>query len=364
MEGSRRWLEMEGILPRARVEQPLRSCILAILDGGHVEFVRKTPRKTADLGSIEIARELGERLDTHSEMILREIGEGDLPVVLRLSADKGVRCTDTLPQLSGNELRAVVAHRLDMLTPWSEHQVHFDARPLARLDNGQMEIEVTVVPRRIVEEALETIAAIGLSVHSVDLAGTDPYTDPRYDLRQRVPFERSSRSLPAALAVVVLLGLIAAGFLGYRYWQQDRVISERERLATALTERLADVPDLHSRIEALRGETDYIYRRKRSLPSTLAVIDELSAIIPGDVWLTRLSIDGEELAANGYSPDASSLLGIVEAADHLSGAEFRSPSTRRTMLVGDSEVEVDAFSIAARLDGSGDAEGEDEETAQ
>ncbi|MEZ5823862.1 MAG: PilN domain-containing protein [Geminicoccaceae bacterium] len=343
---------MDGILPRARVEQPLRSCILAIYDGKHVDLVRRTPRKAVELGSIDIASELGERLDTGPEMLLREIGEGDLPVVLRLAGDKGVRCTDTLPQVGGNELRAVVAHRLDMLTPWSEHQVHFDARPISRLDNGQMEVEVTVVPKRIVEEAVDKLAAIGLTIHSVDLAGADIHGEPRYDLRQRVAFERPSRMMPAALATAAMLAIAAAGFLGWRYFQESAALAEREKLATALTARLADVPDLHARIDALRGEADYIYRRKNALPSALAVIDELSAIIPGDVWLTRLSIDGEELAANGYSPDASSLLGIIEASEHLSGAEFRSPSTRQTMLVGDSEVEVDAFSVAARLDRS------------
>ncbi|MCB1969212.1 MAG: PilN domain-containing protein [Geminicoccaceae bacterium] len=349
-ETSRRWIDMDGVVPRARVEQPIRSCVLALYDGRLVNLVRRTPRKSQELGSVEIEHERGEHLDTRSEMLLREIGESDLPIVLRLAADKGLRCTDTLPHVGNAELRAVMAHRLDMLTPWSEQQVYFDAYTGARLDGGQMEIELTVVPRRIVDEAVEALAALGLTAHSVDLADSDPFSEPRYDLRQRASFDRPSRLVPAALVVLGLILAVVAGIGGYQYWIQSQKIDERQRLADALQQRLADVPELHARIDQLRGEADYIYQRKASTPSTLALIDELSATIPDDVWLTRLSIDGDELTATGYSPDASSLLGIIEASTYLSAAEFRSPSTRQKMLVGDREVEVDAFSIGARVD--------------
>ena len=341
------------MLPNARVEKPLLSCILAIYDGRSVQLVRRGPRRHVELGTVEVARERGERLDTASEMLLRQVIDDDLPVVLRLTADQGLRTFDALPPISGDELRAVVANRLDILTPWSEPQVYFDARPAAASGDGQAEIEVTVVPRRRVDAAVEALAAIGLSPLAVDLVGEDPLGEVRYDLRQRVSFERPSRVMPTALACLIIVGLIIGGFVSHRLWQGGQVMEERQRLAAALERRLADVPALHARIEALRGEASYIFERRSARPSALRVIDELSAILPGDVWLTQLEIEGAELRAAGFSPDASTLLALIESSQFLSKAEFRSPSTRQKMLVGDDEVEVDAFSVAAALGTAG-----------
>ena len=108
---SKRHFELRGLSLSARTQRPLRSCILAILDGRSLRLVRRTRHRQTDLGQVDIAREHGERPDTAAEMVLRQVADADLPVVLRLPPDKGFVCTDRLPPASKDDLRAMVANR-------------------------------------------------------------------------------------------------------------------------------------------------------------------------------------------------------------------------------------------------------------
>ena len=346
----RSWRDLDAALGGARVARPLHNFNLGLFDGRRLELLHVSPKRSSELGTVDVVSERSGRPDTRSEMLLRQVGESDLPLVLRLDADQGLRCIDQLPKMPAADLRSVVANRLDMLTPWNEQKVYFDARavPDSEID-GRIEIEVTVVPRRVVDTAVEALEAVGLTPHAVDLAGPDPLAEARYDLRGRAGFDRPSRVLPAILVTLAVIAFVVGGVVAHKLWREGEAIDDRQRLAGALQERLADVPQLRARIAALRGETTYIRDRKQALPSVLRVIDDLSRILPNDVWLSRMSVDGDELTATGFAADASTLLGLVEQSPFFEAAEFRAPSTRRRMLVGENELEVDAFSMAATI---------------
>jgi general secretion pathway protein L len=119
----------------------------------------------------------------------------------------------------------------------------------------------------------------------------------------------------------------------------------------ALEERLADLPELRTSLDALRNETRFVAQQQRLAVSPLVVIEALSRLLPDTVWLGDLTVQGNALTINGFADDASAVVALVEGSPLFSQAEFRSPSTReRVPLPDGSEREVSRFSLAARVE--------------
>lgn len=62
--------------------------------------------------------------------------------------------------------------------------------------------------------------------------------------------------------------------------------------------------------------------------SNLAILKELSAIIPASVWLTNLRYFRNELQLSGYADSASDLIAILDGSSLFTSSEFTAPITR------------------------------------
>jgi Tfp pilus assembly protein PilN len=93
-------------------------------------------------------------------------------------------------------------------------------------------------------------------------------------------------------------------------------------------------PDVRA-VERLMGDLE---RRRRLLATAqeitsksvhpLAVVRELTEILPSDVWLTALSLDPKGVELTGQAATASPLIPLLENSPRLERVEFSSPVTR------------------------------------
>ena len=60
-------------------------------------------------------------------------------------------------------------------------------------------------------------------------------------------------------------------------------------------QRLADVPELRARIDAMRVEANFLAEGGRSRPSPLLVLEALSSLLPDSVWLSEIALEGRGL---------------------------------------------------------------------
>jgi Tfp pilus assembly protein PilN len=60
----------------------------------------------------------------------------------------------------------------------------------------------------------------------------------------------------------------------------------------------------------------------------LPVLRELTEILPGDAWLTSLTLEPKGVELTGQAQTASVLIPILENSPRLMGVEFASPVTR------------------------------------
>src|SRR3989475_7929667 len=108
----------------------------------------------------------------------------------------------------------------------------------------------------------------------------------------------------------------------------------------------------HRRLETLSGEIGRIdsgvrsverivaeLERKRQLLAAvqnieasairpLPLLRELTEILPGDAWLTMLSLDAKGVELTGQAAQASALIPLLENSPLLEPVEFASPVTR------------------------------------
>jgi len=274
-------------------------------------------------------------------------------IVLVLGEDDALICTDVLPMAAENDLARIMGHKLDLLTPWSAEQSYAAQKVLGRRRDGMLEVLLAAASRERIDSLLRQLAGLGVRPAAVDVAL--PGTDQRgagLDLLQTGAAERRGPGILAILvwsALIALAGLV--GLIGWQIYQRHELQREQTALSVGLEQRLADLPELHNRIEALRTQARFFADDRSSRPSPLLVLEVLSRLLPDTVWLTEVTLDGRELSISGLAEDASALIPLVEGAPEFEQARFLSPSTRVTVSdPNGGERQVERFALRAVVD--------------
>jgi Tfp pilus assembly protein PilN len=147
-----------------------------------------------------------------------------------------------------------------------------------------------------------------------------------------LPDELRPRPFPWPLAATAALALLALG-IGAAI-PTVTFVKERHALA-ALDARIARLAPKVERAERLAAEVERARRELATLRSfdeqglhPLPVLRELTDTLPGDAWLTNLSVDRSGLELAGFANAASQLIPLLEASPALERVEFTSPVTK------------------------------------
>ncbi len=354
------WLdELRALLParparrRAAPRGPLlfyRDGVVRVLEarrGGVAEtgsFLLERPRAAAD--------RLPARIDRLAPTALIDRLRRHRRLVLRFAPEHGLLGRDLLPAGALAQLHDIVGHRLDSLTPWTAEQAWFDVEVTARRPDGRIEVAVAALQRELVQRVRERLAELGLEVGRVDLGDADGPLRPRFDLGEADRPERGSLVRLLVAGGVGALLLAGAALAGSEIHARSVVLADRARAAAALEDRLSDLPGLRERLEALRAEAGLLAGRLRATPSALAVLEELSRILPDDVFLSELTLERDRLLIGGFAASASPLVPLLEALPSLEDVRFHAPSSKAALAGADGERrEVERFALAARVIG-------------
>jgi general secretion pathway protein L len=267
----------------------------------------------------------------------------DLPRWLVLPAGAGLRRRMVLPAAAEARLREVLAFEIDRQTPFAAADVQHDVLLTSRRDDGQIEVELVVVPRVVLEAALERLGPIAATLAGVELEAQGGRT---LGVNLLPGARRHQRADPwlawnLALATVVLLATAAA------LWQ---TVTNRERATNAFeadVERLAADARLVSadkqQLMALVEGIEFLQALRAGRPTIVEVLDDLSNRLPDGTYLEKLSIEDDRILLIGLSREASSLVRLLEGSPH-----WRSPALTGA-LQPDPRTGRDRFTLTAEL---------------
>jgi general secretion pathway protein L len=267
----------------------------------------------------------------------------DLPRWLVLPAATGLRRPMLLPSAAADRLRDVLAFEIDRQTPFAAADVQYDARVTGRRGDGQIELELVVVPSQVLEAALAGLGPLARTLTGVDMQSGGGRTLGV----NLLPGARRHRRVDPWLGWNLALAAVAVIAIAAAMWQMlanressasafEREVAERAEQARAVAAQKRQLVDL---VEGMA----FLQATRTGRPTTVEVLEELSRRLPDTTYLEKLSIENDRLLLIGLSSEASSLIRRLEDS-----ALWRSPALTGA-LQPDPRSGRDRFTLIAEL---------------
>lgn len=318
-----------------------RQRVLLHAGGGSLRLALERGDDTRDLGQLPWSADDAAAPDPLAPLLAQRLAE--LPRWLVLPAASGLRRTMVLPAAAADRLREVLAFEIDRQTPFAAGDVHYDARVAGRRADGQIDAELVVVPRQVMEARMAELGALAGTLAGVDMASSDGRT---FGINLLVGARRHRRADPW-MAWNLALGAVAAIAIAATAWQVlanrsaaadafERAVAQRATQARAVSDDRRQLVDL---VEGI----GFLQATRAGRPTTVEVVDELARRLPDTTYLEKLSIENDRLLLIGLSSEASSLI------QRLAGSPlWRSPALTGA-LQPDPRSGRDRFTLTAQL---------------
>lgn len=267
--------------------------------------------------------------------------EGELAAAVAAIDPRRVRCRVLLPvpavlqrevelpMAAEENLREVLGFEMSRRTPFRAEDVHFAYHVVARDATAQrLRVHLKVAPRAQFAAVFAALRAWDLQPAPVaSRASAHDGAQSACFSFQAASFQRRPHAR-ANLALGALVALLAGAAIAVPLRQQ-RVY--RDALDVQLQQARAEaqaVAVLRDRLEERRAASALISGARAGRPAMVALLEELSMVVPDDTYLFRVEVTRGEVNLHGSSLTASALIALLESTPSLSGVRFASPVTR------------------------------------
>lgn len=151
------------------------------------------------------------------------------------------------------------------------------------------------------------------------------------------------------LAVPVIAALVVASVYGFRVWQERQA---RQAIRQA-DEQISPVGDIARRLGGLLNEIQTFDSRRQEIQAFLAqqrtlsvLLEDVSRLIPQNVWLQSLKVEGETLTISGSALDRVS---VAQFTISLSRSRVLGQVQLRSLQQGATGARSTQFLLTARL---------------
>lgn len=282
--------------------------------------------------------------DGSADAAIRQITSREEEPEITVLLPRSVVLTHVLrfPLAAEAELRNVLRHELDRLTPFPVDAIVFDHR-ISKRNETALFVDLALMRRDTLNETaslLETLALRPTIVTTEDANGAPvPLNLLPHRRRLELPVARFSLRPALGIGAVLLLAVALYGPLPRyeRVFAAHAATVENVR-AEALTARAR----LAEQEAALTSE-DFLATQRGSYVPPVELMLDLTTQIPEHTWLSRLALNGNELQLQGESAAATELLQTLESMELLSDVRFQAPISRN------DESGKEVFAIVATL---------------
>jgi general secretion pathway protein L len=279
---------------------------------------------------LEIGRTTGPAEDCARELSVlfaasEFIPRGTTDVVVRLPQNDVLRRRFELPAASRATLAKAIPFELERLSPIELERLYFD---FAVVNTGktskQVEVELRIVKRTVVDQAVALVQAAGLNPASIMFEGDAREADWRAfpvdkGAYLRLKWRRWNVFALAGLAIALGAMVIFAAYLRSAA-ASDALAAEVE----AASERTVVIHRLAHDIRDVRAQIEFPLAQKRA-SLFIAILSEVTRVLPDGTWLTELSVDGNKAHIQGFSKSASDIVGQIDRSPLFANAQFVAP---------------------------------------
>ncbi|MGA6182264.1 PilN domain-containing protein [Stenotrophomonas sp. NPDC077421] len=315
-----------------------RSRLLLSVQAGQVRLMQETGAMIGPVVDVPLSTS-PTALDSLRDARLRT-----LPRHWLLPASAVLRRPLRLPAAAAERLHDVVRFEIDRQTPFDASQVAFDVRELGVLDDGQLQVELVVVPLQALAQWAQQYGAWsqGLAgLDAVDAAGVPLGVNllpPAQRQATRDPMRRWNLLLGAAS--VLLLVLAGLQLLDNRQAAAERLRAQVDAAARDARQVAAERQQLQSLVDGAA----FLEQQRGRHASSVEIWNELTRLLPDGTYLEKLSIEGNTLQLIGLSREASQLVPLLQV----------SPLWRKVNLTGVLQADGgaagrDRFTLTAEL---------------
>ena len=271
-------------------------------------------------------------------------------VVLCLPPDAVLEREVELPLAVETNLHQAVHYQLDQLTPFEPSAVYFDQRITHRdIDNGRLQVALRVAPIQGLMDWLDRLDSLQIAPHCIDrLADADGQSEPAREgfnllpeaKRPRYVYERAQLNWRLAGVAALVLVAVMTGSLLLRDHSVDRLEGQVAQLRSEAQQVMALQRQLDEAVEA----ANFLAEKRSQAPVMMHVLDEVTRLLPSQMWLQQVQVRGEELTMMGYARGSQRLIELLNDNGLFADAAFRGRVTI------DPETEQERFTVQAMID--------------
>lgn len=301
----------------------------------------------ADIVKVGVDDELAETF------IRNYCGEHQLNVltaVLALGRDQAVIKNLILPRAVEENLEGMLNFEMDRHTPFSAADVFFTQRVVSRdREAEKISVELVVVPKRSAAAVMDRLADSGITASSLlvrlqndvvvagELVASGNLLTHEGKEQNRSAIRQNRRYLEWAVAV---LAVFALAIPSVRDGLSNRSLQQEVDVAKAAA---AKAQSAQRQLQELVQPGEEFLRLRSSTPLAVAVLNEVTRVLPDNTWLDRVEVNQGRVRLQGESDQAAILLALFEDSDMFSDARFSSTITRN------ARSERDRFGIEVTI---------------
>jgi general secretion pathway protein L len=265
-----------------------------------------------------------------------------MPAELRLAPELVAAHCLELPTRDEARIRSIVANKIERIGPWPADQALYGMRIEADASTSQgSEVQIAIAGRDMVNDLITDLSSCGIDVSLV----TAPVQQgaPVELLRQPTHYEaalgrRLSRVYILWTSLLAATTVVAAIAYALQSSNLTQLKSRMDGSQLASFEAGATGADTDQERDARA-----LLARKRTAPSPLLLLKDITEALPDGAWLSTLSIADGTVTLGGTARDTAALIPALQATGILSDVALSGPITRA------DDAQASNFTITARL---------------
>ena len=331
--------ELAGLIPkgvRRRLVSARPSIWLVLDEQGERLAVWRGGYQPERLDELTLADDL-QSLRQRWTAALAKFDDGAPEIRLCLPADRVLACAVEQPLAVEANLSNALGYQLDQITPFRAAEVFYDYQVQDRnLQTGRLSLDLRLVPKTQIADLLDRLNTIGIVPHVIDSLRDERQENHQEDSEPTIPHSENFNLIPSTLrpryvfararlnwvlagvAVLVLAGVMAQSL----YLRNSSAETLRAEVA-ALRAEADQVMSLQRQLEDSLQAANFLAERRRRQPVVIQVLDEISRLLPNDMWINQLRVSGNELTMMGLADGSQRLIEILNGSPLLDDAQFR-----------------------------------------